>query len=664
MTEMTGNILNRVRRLPKPTKPSEAMQPVFEAVSNAIHAVEDQFEDNFLAKGRISVTINNLKNPKEIEVIISDNGIGLNKARFDAFCTTDTDFKYKKGGKGIGRLLWLDAFDRISVTSVFERDNGNVSQRSFRFQLTNTDQITDERLVAKDGSTKPGTIIKFSSLRGIAYPAKFPIQAKALIRHFGSHFLAEFILGKSPQITLSIGSDSAIFPDDVRKLLVEDRGEVPVETEDFGTLNIASFICTKAASADFDGQHQLHFIANGRTVITRKIDGLLGIPRFGEGAYHVYHGCVSGEFLNERVNQERTQFNFDEAVVEAIAKACAESIRSGALRSEIDKFDGERLSTMRGFLDEYPSFRFDTPEELLVKTPKNAVKAEQFAQALIPTRIRRDIERRKEVQKIVSTLEGEGTVPANFSEAVRHAADEVRAEEQRQLTEYVLRRKMVLDVLEVLIRRVRDLPSGKDDHHLESTLHQFICPMRIRGDDPTRVESADHDLWVIDERLAFAKYFASDVPMSQLLSSTKNTERPDIFLFDKLHGLGLEDDEPLTRAILVEFKKPGRRDYDERYSPMNQVSRYLSELAGGQIENFNNERIRVASDCIFYCYVVADIVGTLDMHTSTWRTTANGRGRWIELGGKFRGSIEIIEWKDLIKDARARNHAFIHAAGG
>jgi hypothetical protein len=35
----------------------------------------------------------------------------------------------------------------------------------------------------------------------------------------------------------------------------------------------------------------------------------------------------------------------------------------------------------------------------------------------------------------------------------------------------------------------------------------------------------------------------------------------------------------------------------------------------------------------------------------------------IELGGKHRGMIEIIEWKDLITDAKLRNHAFIDAAG-
>ncbi|MGE4045719.1 MAG: ATP-binding protein [Acetobacteraceae bacterium] len=662
MTEMIGDIVNRVRRLPKPTNAAEALQPLFEAVSNAMHATEDLFgKAESVKRGRITIDIKNLKTPTNVEIIITDNGIGLDDERFKAFCKTDTDFKASRGGKGVGRLLWLDAFERINVTSVYQ-DNGKRHKRSFRFQLTPREQITEEKISTVADDVPLGTIIKVVGLRGHAYATKFPSRPVNLIRHFGSHFIGEFIFGQSPQINMAIDDNSATFPADVGKLMVEDRGRAVIATDQFGELQLSSFICSRAASADFDGFHQLHFLADGRTVATRKIDGLLGIGRFGAGEY-VYHGCVSGEFLNERVNQERTHFNFDESVSEEIAKACAQSVRENALQGEIEQFDGGRLEAIGEFLDEYPSFAFESPEDLLSRTPKNASRPEQFAQALIATRIRRDIERRKEVQKIVNTLSGEAEIPADFAEAVRHAAEGVKAEEQRQLTEYVLRRKMVLDVMDVLIRRVRAMASGKDDHHLESTLHQFICPMRIRGDDPKRVEQSDHDLWVIDERLAFAKYFASDVPFNQIIAESQSDERPDLVLFDRLHGLGLDDEEPLKRVMLVEFKKPGRKEYTERYSPMNQISRYLNELVSGKIEKFNRDRIRIADDCIFYCYVVADIVGNLDIDTSSWRTTANGRGRWMELSGKYRGTIEVIEWKDIIGDARSRNRAFINAAG-
>lgn len=42
MTSMAGDIVNRVKRLPKPSQAAEALQPVFEAVSNALHAVEER----------------------------------------------------------------------------------------------------------------------------------------------------------------------------------------------------------------------------------------------------------------------------------------------------------------------------------------------------------------------------------------------------------------------------------------------------------------------------------------------------------------------------------------------------------------------------------------------------------------------------------------------
>jgi hypothetical protein len=663
MTSLRGDVVNRVRRLPKPTQAAEALQPVFEAVSNSLHAVEDAFLDDYQARGRITVTITNPRTPADIEIIVSDNGIGLDPARFDAFCKTDTDFKMARGGKGVGRLLWLDAFQSIRVVSIY-RDAGQTLRRRFTFRLEADDQITDEVIdVIAGETTETGTAITFTGLKGNAYQTKFPIQPATIVKHFGSHFFADFILGRSPNVIVDIEGAATNFPAEIQNLRIEDRGVALIDTQNFGQLQLASFVCHKAASANFDGLHQMHLVANGRTVTTRKIDGLVGVGRFGPTGDSVYHGCVTGEFLDERVNQERTQFNFDETIIEEIVRACAEHGRTHAINEEVVEFDRQRLGTMQEFVDEYPSFGFEEASALLAKTPKNAVKAEEFARALIPHRIRRDQERNKRINEIVATLHGTADIPEDFAVSVRTAADEIKAEEQRQLTEYVLRRKTVLEVMDVLIRRIRERGNGTQDFQLESTLHQFICPMRVRGDDPSKIEQSDHDLWVIDERLTFTKYFASDVPLSQIVENEQSLRRPDLLIYDRLHGLGAEGEDPLKRVMLVEFKQPGRRDYDERYTPLTQISEYITKLKGGQIEDFRQGRVRVADDCIFYCYMIADIVGKLEIQTNGWRTTANGRGRIFELQGKFRGMIEIIEWADLIADARLRNHAFLHAAG-
>lgn len=663
MTSLKGDVVNRVKRLPKPSQAAEALQPVFEAVSNALHAIEDAFGDQFQARGSITVTITGANNPDEIQVIVADNGVGLEEPRFEAFCTTDTDFKIGRGGKGVGRLLWLDAFDSVRVVSQF-RSGEQLYRRSFNFRLRSQDQITDETVEPIDGSDlERGTVVTFKGLRGKSYRAKFPSQQATIVKHFGSHFFADFILGRSPRIIVDIDGNETVFPDAIQALQIEDRGVATLTSHDFGDLNLASFVCHKQASANFDGLHQLHLVANGRTVTTRKIDGLVGIGRFGPNDDRVYHGCISGDFLDERVNQERTQFNFDETIIDQIIRECAEHVRTNALHEEITTFDDTRLGGLRDFLSDYPSFGFEEVEQLLDRTPKNATKPEQFAQALIPIRIRRDKERNQRIQQIVSTLSAGAEVPEDFADTIKTAAAEIRAEEQRQLTEYILRRKVVLDVMQVLIRRIRERDDGTEDFHLEETLHKFICPMKLRGDDPSKVERSDHDLWIIDERLTFTKYFASDVPFTQLIDGESATTRSDLLIYDRLHGLGAEGEDPLRRVMLVEFKKPGRRDYEDRYSPQNQISEYITRLQKGEIEDYRNQRIRIAEDCIFYCYVVADIVGKLEIHTNGWRTTSDGRGRIQDLNGKFRGVIEIIEWADLIKDARLRNLAFIGAAG-
>lgn len=662
MTSMRGDIVNRVKRLPKPSLAAEALQPVFEAVSNSLHAVEDAFGDQYQQQGKITVTITNPRSPDDIEITVDDNGVGLEPARFEAFCTTDTDYKISRGGKGVGRLLWLDAFDSVKVVSIY-RDQGTLFRRSFTFRLEAQDQITEEQTEAVTGSASTGTAITFKRLRGTAYRDKFPSQPATIVKHFGSHFFADFIMGRSPTVIVDIDANSTNFPAEIQNLRVEDRGVTAIESQEFGTLSLASFVCDKAASANFDGLHQMHLVANGRTVTTRKIDGLIGIGRFGSDGTNVFHGCVTGDFLDERVNQERTQFNFDESIVEAIVRECSDHVRTNAIHEEITQFDNQRLGTMQEFVQAYPSFAFEEAHDLLARTPRNAVKPEQFAQALIPIRIRRDKERNDTIQKIVSQLGGNDDVPENLAEAVRKAADDIRAEEQRQLTEYVLRRKTVLDVMEVLTRRIRERTDGSQDFHLEETLHQFICPMKLRGDDPTKVERSDHDLWIIDERLTFTKYFASDVPFTQIIDGEASTKRPDLLIYDRLYGLGADGEDPLKRVMLVEFKHPGRRDYDERYSPMSQISEYITKLKNGEILDFRGGRVRVADDCIFYCYVVADIVGKLEIHTNGWRTTSNGRGRIQELSGKFRGIIEVIEWADLLGDARLRNQAFVSAAG-
>ncbi|WP_375638194.1 MULTISPECIES: hypothetical protein [unclassified Bartonella] len=447
----------------------------------------------------------------------------------------------------------------------------------------------------------------------------------------------------------------------VKKYLVENRGEITLETADFGLLKIRNFICMADANLNFKGKnHYLHLFAHDRTVTTESIDNLIGFGKFGDQGL-VYHGCISGQYLDDRVNQERTHFSFKNKILNNILRSVANNIVDSVLAPENEEYERARLDELKKFCKTHPSYCFDSYEKLLEKLPKSAKDTEDFVKILAIHKLRREKNQNKRIENIYHEITKGNTNTYSFSQTVSELAKEVKDEETRQLAEYVIRRKVILDILGELIIEVKKNVNGQEVPHLEKTLHELICPMRVRGDDPESQKNLTHDLWIIDERLTFTKYFASDVPIKKNVKDSTEKDRTDLLCYDQLYALGLEGrlDTDLDRLMLVEFKRLGQKKYKAGYTPMEQINKYLNKLKGKSIKTFDNKKIKISEQCVFYCYIIADIEGELKTQTSTWQKTANGRGRTNLLQGDFRGSVEIIEWNDLLQDAKLRNEAFI-----
>ena len=158
MVQLVGDVKNRVKRLPKPSNVADGLQPIFEAVSNAMHAIYDLHGENSDKHGEVIVDFAGIKNSSTYTVHISDNGVGLEPKRFAAFCTTDTNFKIDRGGKGVGRLLWLDAFSVIHVESIY-RVAGELKKRIFDFGLSGDEPIYNDSEETVKGDAPTGTSI-------------------------------------------------------------------------------------------------------------------------------------------------------------------------------------------------------------------------------------------------------------------------------------------------------------------------------------------------------------------------------------------------------------------------------------------------------------------------------------------------------------------------
>lgn len=661
MTSLRPNLIKRIERLPKPTNVSAALLPLFEAVMNAIHSTQDKFPQTVANDGRVIVTVTTGRKKEEVWASVEDNGEGLTQKNWEAFTTTDTDNKIKTGGKGVGRLLWLDCFEKIAISSVYA-DAGQLKRRKFRFVLATDNQIQDEETAIAADATGSSFFVRFDGLRGNGYHEKFPGRGNFVFQHITSHFLPTFIGNRCPQVVVHVGDERQTYPDAINAIVHHRETVALPKSDEFGELKLTLMECDKVASADLKGAHFVHFIAHDRTVHSQAIDGKLGLKFFGEDGNRVFHAVLTGDFLDKNVNQERTAFLFEDAMIDRIINdVCAEHIER-FLEGPLSKLKGEQRSKIEVITATYPSVAFGDTDELQKRVPSGELKEDAIYGHLARERFRRDERQAEKIRGVLSRLK-DATADANtFSAAIADAGKALEEAEQRSLAEYVVRRKVILDFIEILLEKVRD-DTRDSAYQREDILHSFICPLRVNTiADGRKVEpAASHDLWIVDERLTFAQYFSSDTDFSALAEALASEERPDVLIFDHVHGL--RQTESPSKILLVEFKRPGRKSYDDDENPQLQVERYVRKLQSGKLEDVKGRPIKLDSTTIFHCFIVADIVGKLDDWTFSWQRTADGRGRIYRPNSGFLGSIELIGWDALLEDAKARNQAFFDKVG-
>lgn len=661
MTSLRPDLVKRIARLPKPVSVADALQPLFEAISNAIHSTQARFADQVASKGRVNVTVETDRKKEAVTAIVEDNGLGLNERNWEAFITTDTDNKIEIGGKGVGRLMWLDCFSSIRVDTSFVCHDG-MRRRAFNFVLDIDNQIQDEKM--EDVAVRePYFLVEFKGLRENGYREKWPGRSSYLFQHLTSHFLPTFIGKRCPEITVHVGDETRTYPRAIDDIVHRRETKEDISHDEFGTLKLTMMECEKIASADLKGSHFIHFIAHDRTVHSQSIDGKLGLRYFGPNENMVFHAVLTGDFLDKHVNQERTKFTFEDAVLDRMINELCWPYVEQFLKKPLSQLKDEQRVKIECITATYPSVAFGDVEELQEKVPSGELKEDAIYGHLSRERFRRDERQAEKIRSVLTRLKEHDVTADSFGTAIRDAGKAIEEAEQRSLAEYIVRRKVVLDFIAILLEKVRE-EVRDSTYQREDILHSFICPMRVNtiANKGKKVEpAASHDLWIVDERLAFAQYFSSDVEFSALAQEAGSDDRPDILIFDHVHGL--RQKEHPSKVLLVEFKRPGRREYDDNENPQLQVERYVRRLQSGDLTDVKGRPIKLDENTIFYCFIIADIVGRLSDWTFSWQRTADGRGRIYRPNDGFRGSIELIGWDDLLKDARDRNQAFFDKAG-
>ena len=207
------------RRVRNTTLPkSHALLPLLEAIVNGIQAIDARYGPR-ASSGSIRVVINRSSYEqqslfesgqgrpplKEIEgFTVSDDGVGFNSENMASFTTLDSDYKANLGCRGVGRLLWLKAFDRVEVSSVFKDEDQSCKSRSFVFTISQ--EI--EELPAPPLEFDTGSIVQLIGFKE-AYRRAAPKSVEAIARQVFEHCIWYFLReGGAPDIVISDNDSS------------------------------------------------------------------------------------------------------------------------------------------------------------------------------------------------------------------------------------------------------------------------------------------------------------------------------------------------------------------------------------------------------------------------------------------------------------------------
>jgi len=238
-------------------------------------------------------------------------------------------------------------------------------------------------------------------------------------------------------------------------------------------------------------------------------------------------------------------------------------------------------------------------------------------------------------------------------------ADELK---KSDLASYVFHRKVILDLLSKAIERGPDGTYARED-----LIHQLIMPM---GTDSNDAGFRNANLWLIDERLAFHEYLASDKTLSTMpITGSEETKEPDICalkLFDNPMLVSEGTKLPPASLTVVEIKRPMRNDAraGETHDPIEQALGYLERIRAGGMNTAKGRPIPRSDEIPGYCYVICDLTPTIEQRCKVHdlMRTSDGLG-YFSYKSSYRAYVEVISFTRLVEAAKARNRAFFDQLG-
>jgi hypothetical protein len=673
LPQTSTNLKNRVNKLHLPrTKP---LLPLFEVLSNSIHAIQDKKELSKKFEGEIIIEIIRNGDNETYKILpeidnypihsfrITDNGVGFDSDKIKAFSEFDTERKANIGGKGIGRLVCLKAFEKLKVESVYN-ENKSFKLRRFEYKKTKEgfDNYEDD---IKTDKSNTGTKIELHNY-DLEYQKFAPSNILEISREIITHFQLYFIQKVEPSIILRNQNN---IETNLTNLFNQEFESEILQKPFFINEREFNVVISKSYKAK---SHKFHYCAHNRVVkeegVSKYIEDLRRQIIVENGIGYFYQIFVISEYLDENVNEERTNFDFktedddDEQDLQEISLANIrrETILAveDLLKDFLQSIRKQKLEDYYPIIEaEYPNYigviqyNREKVEKLPAGLSKNELDLKLYEiESQWRTQVKKEGIELLEKKKDITTLD-------DYKYLYEKFLSEFNEVGQSDLARYIVHRRSVIDLLDKLIEL-----NQESKFENEEIIHSLFFPIRETKQSVTHEKQ---NLWLLDERLTFNTLLASDKMFKQIESvNSKASDRMDLIVkHDEVFenaAIYSEERIPFESFTIIEFKKPERNDYkqgDRKKDPIKQVRSYIDEIIKNKVK-LNGKSFGASRNTPFYCYIVADITDTLNdiLEYEAFDPTPDGLGyfRFSETKTS-RAYIEVLPFKKVIKDAKQRN---------
>lgn len=367
---------------------------------------------------------------------------------------------------------------------------------------------------------------------------------------------------------------------------------------------------------------------------------------------------MEGSFLDENVNEERTAINFSKGDIDFPNKMTQEELRKAITdflqteyQEQIDNLSEIRLEKVKKFVGGHPRYKQLIKYKLdkLKKIPSTLME-DKIEIEVFKIQQELELEVKKEANRVLKFIESEEDMD-DFNEKHKELYTKIIEVGNSKLSEYVIHRKLVIDLFDKLLKKKAT----------EKAIHSLVFPLQTISDE---IGFEDHNLWMLDEKLSYHKYLASDKKFKKIEPiDSESQDRPDIIIFNKPFVFA-NNEKPYDSIVLIEFKRPMRDDYTDDENPILQINKYAREIINSETKDKYDREFDLRNNTPIYAYIACDLTKKLKSYATDagFKPLPDGDGYFF-FNDNYNMYIEIMSFDKILKNSKDTNRVLFEKLG-